>query len=1159
MYTVMISDDGMFSAEYVQPPALSIPLGISGSSVEVRRNEDLTFSAMIDGEWMMITADTTVTAENGNVYAAVLSPEGIPIGVMHVAAMQEVMLGALGGTVTLTQAEDMTWWLGEMEVKDGTVYTAANGNMYALMMDSEGMWSAMYQKVMVTVALGTQGSIELVRAEDMSWWLGSEGVGVGSEVMSDNGNTYTLWYTDGVWSARFEPESMMIEGTSLVAMTREADDMYDVNGSTLPASGVGDVTVDGAMYHVWMDGGALMGARFDAAIDAGNHTRMTAGGLGNPALSGNNADTVGNELRTHLVVTGNDEMGKGMFSIGDLLGSGMASDEGDRFIDVAVKAIEKVQADVSALLALDTKPAGLDTILESQWTKLEVALDNIFGTASGDDTTPTSAVRQTAPREEDILDEIADILDAMSSESAFVAATADGGGGVFAKTTGGKGVLGAGAAADAFNRLTWSAMATMGMTGSTRYGTAVRRTSANAKAKPTMAGGSDFGAFSYATMQETLRTADAAALSLTGIASYSGGTRAVSGSGKAYSGQMDLQVRFKANSVSGVVSGLEDSDGLAWQHNFADVDRIVLDDGTLRRNAKWSAGAAARTNQNGTIFYATNSGLLRPVDGVNNTFDGILLGLGADAGSEANGTWSVGTAGNAGYLVGGFGVVHVADTARPVPPQDDASAAGATLFTTVAGAATGADVAAAGASISDGMLTVKGRSFGWAGREGTTAPTYQALGAAGSETLITAKFDLAALADAGAESPTTVNGPKWVDQVISTLTKERDLLATLQSLNSDDTQAAERAAWQRVQDAVQYEMLGNLPLKLAAPYDDPDGSVTNELESEADAIDLINRALDALSSNTKLAAALDPDGTGIFDHHDGNGDGTADDFVNSAKTKVNNRTFAQMRGEKTHKVIATLGTTSYTRFGLWRRESTANSARLSGGVSRNHGGPGTFAYSPLDPTNAGTTTNPGFPKGGNATYTGETVALQNTTVLTGTVRVDVAWNDLVTSGEEALGGTMSLTISDLASAVGDPLSNGGSDTEGSESPGDEIADIVLGGFTIAAGAQGDNAGHLIVGTAGSPDSDGNVAYTEANAGNARLRFSALGTPDEGSVPAVSETGVKALFVGQGVDGPLGVIGTWTVTAATIGRVDETGTTVKDLGDTIYGSFGAEAP
>ena len=111
------------------------------------RNEDGTFSA--DGE--VITAETMVTAENGNVYAAVLSPEGVPVSAMHVAAMQDVMLGELGGTVKLTQAEDMSWWLGETAVADGYVHTHANGNMYALMMDAEGMWSAMYQKVEVMV------------------------------------------------------------------------------------------------------------------------------------------------------------------------------------------------------------------------------------------------------------------------------------------------------------------------------------------------------------------------------------------------------------------------------------------------------------------------------------------------------------------------------------------------------------------------------------------------------------------------------------------------------------------------------------------------------------------------------------------------------------------------------------------------------------------------------------------------------------------------------------------------------------------------------------------------------------------------------------------------------------------------------------------------
>ena len=110
---------------------------------------------------------------------------------------------------------------------------------------------------------------------------------------------------------------------------------------------------------------------------------------------------------------------------------------------------------MAALLALDTKPdrtwKGLGDILDGQWTKLEMAAlttATIFG---------ASPVRTTAPREEDILDEIADILDALSSEDSLVAATAENGGGVFESQA-----LGAGAARNAFNRLIWSAEATHG-------------------------------------------------------------------------------------------------------------------------------------------------------------------------------------------------------------------------------------------------------------------------------------------------------------------------------------------------------------------------------------------------------------------------------------------------------------------------------------------------------------------------------------------------------------------------------------------------------------------------------------------------------------------------------------------------------------------------
>ena len=58
------------------------------------------------------------------------------------------------------------------------------------------------------------------------------------------------------------------------------------------------------------------------------------------------------------------------------------------------------------------------------------------------------------------------------------------------------------------------------MTGSTRYGTAKRESTANAVDKAKV---SQSGAFSYATMAETVRTRDAANVALTGLAEYTGG------------------------------------------------------------------------------------------------------------------------------------------------------------------------------------------------------------------------------------------------------------------------------------------------------------------------------------------------------------------------------------------------------------------------------------------------------------------------------------------------------------------------------------------------------------------------------------------------------------------------------------------------------------
>ena len=259
-----------------------------------------------------------------------------------------------------------------------------------------------------------------------------------------------------------------------------------------------------------------------------------------------------------------------------------------------------------------------------------------------------------------------------------------------------------------------------------------------------------------------------------------------------------------------------------------------------------------------------------------------------------------------------------------------------------------------------------------------------------------------------------------------------------------------------------------------------------------------------------------------------------------------------------------------------------------------HGGPGTFAYSPLDSTSPGTSTNPGFPLGGSASYTGETVALQNTTFLTGTVRVDVTWGGSPATNPGTSNfsqgttlGTMSLTISGLASAAGDPLTYGGApraskaridaddnlETTASGGAGREIADIVLGTFNIVHGVRGPNVGDMIVGEAVPVAGGGDAVYNEISPTAARLRYTALGQPDNPASPVVASSGVKALFVGRGVDGPLGVIGTYTIdagddvtpedvtalTSTSIGRLGADGLQSVDVGATIYGAFGAQVP
>ena len=146
---------------------------------------------------------------------------------------------------------------------------------------------------------------------------------------------------------------------------------------------------------------------------------------------------------------------------------------------------------------------------------------------------------------------------------------------------------------------------------------------------------------------------------------------------------------------------------------------------------------------------------------------------------------------------------------------------------------------------------------------------------------------------------------------------------------------------------------------------------------------------------------------------------------------------------------------------------------------------------------------------------------------------------------------MSLTVSGLEDKNGEPLrTNVG-----------QVADIVFANLPIDVGLKGANSGQLIVGDEGDPDDDNNYTYGEfviTDQDNLRYRFEDTRFPGARRGTAATAKSVKALFVGQSVDGPLGVIGTWTLQDANLGITDADGD--NDLRNTpIYGSFGADLP
>ncbi len=1180
-YTLALAEDGSWNAAYL-PATATATLGITGEQVTLTRAEDGSYrigdaafssggtvSATNGSEYTLTMADGTWTAayvpvvqqvavgnsglsvpftrqENGNWTAVhptlgeqpVASGVQVPLGIemyfvellgdgtwriSYVPKMVPVALGISGQSVTLVKAENGTWSINGAPFTSGEGVAAGFGT-YALTLGSGDTWTATFQEVPVTISLGTSGDmVTVVMVEDGSYTLDGDPFASGGEVTAGNGNVYRLALAEGAWSAMFVPMDVEIGGTGLTAMTREDQDGWDVNGARVPGSGTGDITVHGASYHVWHIDGDLFGARFDSAIHADSNSdssvEVEVGLVGDftttehrMTLSEDDEDTPGNELRTALSIAGQT------FSISDLLGAGTATDSGDNFVAAARDAIETIRGDVAALLGLDTQPTGFTGLLEGRWTAIGTEIAKVFGS------NPLSA---SAPDEDEILSEIDDILDALSSGTQLALATTEDGGGVFEDLA-----LSEEDALDAFEANASESGIVFGSTGPTRYGAVSKMTRADAQADLGYAQGSEsaVGAFSYSTIDDVQRIWDVAT---SGNAYYEGGTTAVSGDGTLYSGSIEIEIRFSSQRVSGLVTNLETAEGDPWQFQFAAVESIILAPATnLDNSAHWtevdgSSDASAR------VTFERRAGSPSPV-AVRGSFAGQLLGRDDESGDFAHGTWSIGTqsaSGSASYLAGAFGAERVGDTSPVRPVTDDGSnhetaitssdgldpapnsfaLEGGNLVVTV-GLGERQLEASASVTIGDssadpstertvlGATAYSGRTAGLLDDAADliqvdTDTTANGIQPATRELSV----ELAALVSS-AGSEVSTNGPSsQVQLAIAEIELARADLAVLQALDTR-IYTSERNAWRRVQEAL-LRIFHHVPPKLDGSYLDTNGDPT---EVGDEALGLIDSVLNAFASSSNLKVAIDPDGSGIFNS------------VTKGDTADTSPSYGLIWDRQEVQLKSWADATDYTRFGAWRVQQDLYAA--SDGYYQptesdaNGNAPGVFAYSPLAGTQWSSDDDPSFPAGGTGRYVGKTVAIQGTTFLEGSVALLTEWNN-TWSGNDPLG-TLTMTISGLVNANGDPVTFGANAVE----------DITFTGVDITTG-------------------DDNLVMFSSAAVQATAYTGPLGTTAN---TLGADNGVEGKFVGQDVDGPFGVIGVYNIPdGLTNGR--------------IQGAFGADKP
>ena len=654
--------DGMWMAEFMPPPPVTVQLGTTSMTVLLTMLETggyaIAGQAIESGE---------VRAVNNRSYRFTQAAGG-GWSAAFVSETVRVPLGSQGASIQITTLETGGFNYQGSTVSSGQSITV-NGNQYRVTYGN-GRWVGEFVPETINVSVsGTDITFPIVRQENGQYTHNGQPVETGDEIEVGE-STYEISLDNGRWSASTVAGPVLIvrAGTrDYITLYRTSTGGYaDESGRTVRDGSI--VRTEGGVRYLLIFANNEWSSRIYFPSTGG--TGGTGGGTGGTGGdTGGGTPVVVESLEDAIPGTRTDGFLKGIdeadgrlkvdqedaedVSYSQYEGNGAVQSQ--TFVSAARKVLEEIANDVRPLVeGSEPEKEVARILLNSKWDEVVNALNTIFDGENPGEQIFGEKLSEERIDEEDVLEDLDDLIEALSSEANFEDEL--GNSGEFRSFSHLEGD------ADEIYNASSGAIA-LGATDNTRFGVVVDPAGATAESVGT-GGTATFTVkpFAYSPLDQ----ARASSLPVRGTARYTGQTFAADrDSGEVFDGGIELLISVGINKITAMITNLESTiDNDPWRFDGRVVEQIEFEHEAENLLVDGSATTPSFSFPNDTAAKLTLDGSLFG-DEAPGTFSGRFVG---DSGEEVLGLWSL--TDSDGNISGSYGAEYRSTQRVDLPDAD---------------------------------------------------------------------------------------------------------------------------------------------------------------------------------------------------------------------------------------------------------------------------------------------------------------------------------------------------------------------------------------------------------------------------------------------------------------------------------------------------------